>query len=73
MVKVICIHSSRGGTGKTLIALNIAATYASMGKSVALLDLDFRAPSLYTVFEAARRQLVTELSLIHISEPTRPY
>ena len=60
MVKVICVHSSRGGTGKTLIALNIAATYASMGKSVALLDLDFRAPSLYTVFEAARRQLVTE-------------
>lgn len=59
MVKVICIHSSRGGTGKTLIALNMAATYASEGRSVALLDMDFRAPSLYTVFEATRRQLIT--------------
>ena len=59
MVKVICVHSSRGGTGKTLIALNMAATYASEGKSVALLDMDFRAPSLYTVFEAAKRQLIT--------------
>jgi len=50
MGKVISIHSSRGGTGKSLIAVNLAAIYASKGKSVSLLDLDFRAPSLSTVF-----------------------
>ena len=48
--KVIAIHSSRGGTGKTLIATNLAVTYASKGLNIALLDLDFRAPSLATVF-----------------------
>lgn len=48
--KAISIHSSRGGTGKTVIATNLAAILASKGLNVALLDLDFRAPSLATVF-----------------------
>ena len=48
--KTISIHSSRGGTGKTLIASNLAAIYANRGLNVALLDLDFHAPSLYAVF-----------------------
>ena len=48
--KAISIHSSRGGTGKTLIATNLAAILVSRGNNVALLDLDFRAPSLSTVF-----------------------
>jgi MinD-like ATPase involved in chromosome partitioning or flagellar assembly len=48
--KVIAVHSSRGGTGKTMIATNLAITYASKGLNVALFDLDFRAPSLATVF-----------------------
>ena len=48
--KAISIHSSRGGTGKTVIAANLAAILASNGFNVALLDLDFRAPSLAKVF-----------------------
>ncbi len=48
--KCVSIHSSRGGTGKTVIATNLAAIYAKKGLNVALLDLDFRAPSLATVF-----------------------
>jgi len=48
--KAISIHSSRGGTGKTVIATNLAAIYAIKGLNVALLDLDFRAPSLVDVF-----------------------
>jgi MinD-like ATPase involved in chromosome partitioning or flagellar assembly len=53
--KVIAIHSSRGGTGKTVIATNLAATYANKGLNVTLLDLDFRAPSLITVFSKGIR------------------
>jgi len=53
--KVISIHSSRGGTGKTMIATNLAATYANKGFNIALLDLDFRAPSLLTVFSKGIR------------------
>jgi MinD-like ATPase involved in chromosome partitioning or flagellar assembly len=48
--KCVSIHSSRGGTGKTVIATNLAAIYAKKGLNVALLDLDFRAPSLAAVF-----------------------
>ena len=56
--KVIAIHSSRGGTGKTVIATNLAATYANKGLNIALLDLDFRAPSLITVFSKGIREPV---------------
>ena len=48
--KMVAIHSSRGGTGKTTIATNLAVTYARKGLNIVLLDLDFRAPSLFGVF-----------------------
>ncbi len=50
MGKCISVHSSRGGTGKTLIATNLAVLFAQKGANVALLDLDFRSPSLTGVF-----------------------
>jgi len=49
--KIIAIHSYKGGTGKTLLAVNLAALYANQGKGVCLLDLDFRAPSLQAIFK----------------------
>ena len=54
MPRMISIHSSRGGTGKSLIASNLAAILASRGLNVALLDFDFRAPSLSTIFQAEK-------------------
>jgi septum site-determining protein MinD len=79
--KAISIHSSRGGTGKTMIATNLAAIYASRGLNVALLDLDFRAPSLAAVFSKGIRdpirywlndfldgQCLAEQVLIDVSE-----
>jgi septum site-determining protein MinD len=52
MAKIIAIHSYKGGTGKTLLSLNLAALYANRGKSVCLFDLDFRAPSLQSILKA---------------------
>jgi len=49
MNKIISFHSSRGGTGKTIIAVNLSALLAHKGLSVALMDLDFRAPSLHHI------------------------
>jgi len=49
--KIITVHSYKGGTGKTLLSINLAALYANKGKSVCLLDLDFRAPSLQAIFK----------------------
>lgn len=52
MGKIIAFHSYKGGTGKTLLSINLAATYVRKGKNVCLLDLDFRAPSLQARFKA---------------------
>jgi MinD-like ATPase involved in chromosome partitioning or flagellar assembly len=46
---VMSIHSYRGGTGKTLMGTNLAASYARDEK-VCLLDYDLRAPSLHNMF-----------------------
>ena len=51
--KMISFNSSRGGTGKTIIAVNIAALLANRGLNVTLIDLDFRAPSLFHIFKEA--------------------
>jgi len=50
MGKIIALHSYKGGTGKTLLSINLATTYAKQGKAICLLDLDFRAPSLHAAF-----------------------
>lgn len=51
MGKIIAVHSYKGGTGKTLLSVNLAAAFAKQGKRVCLLDLDFRAPSLGTILK----------------------
>ena len=51
MGKIIAVHSYKGGTGKTFLSINLAATFAKHGKKVCLFDLDFRAPSLATLFK----------------------
>jgi len=51
MSKIIAVHSYKGGTGKTLLSVNLAATLAKQGKKVCLFDLDFRAPSLFAILK----------------------
>jgi len=51
MGKVITIHSYRGGTGKTSVATNVATGLSQSGKATCLIDMDFRAPSLNTMFD----------------------
>lgn len=48
---IITFHSYKGGTGKTLLSVNLATILAARGKKICLLDLDFSAPSLYTIFK----------------------
>jgi len=59
MGKIIAVHSYKGGTGKTLLSINLSAALAKHGKNVCLFDLDFRAPSLSTLLriEKAERYL----------------
>ncbi|MFX1251592.1 MAG: ParA family protein [Promethearchaeota archaeon] len=53
-MKVICVHSYKGGTGKTILAVNISLKLAQQGKRVLLIDSDFRAPSLAHFFLPAQ-------------------
>jgi septum site-determining protein MinD len=52
--KIIAVHSYKGGTGKTLLSVNLAATFVQHGKKVCLMDIDFRAPSLYTILKMGK-------------------
>jgi len=49
--KAVAIHSHKGGSGKTLIATNLASLLARSGKNTCLLDYDFRAPSQHVMFK----------------------
>ena len=48
---ILTFHSYKGGTGKTLLSINLAAILANSGQRVCLLDLDFSAPSLHAIFK----------------------
>ena len=54
MSKIVAVHSYKGGTGKTLLSVNLAATFAKLGKKVCLFDLDFRAPSLFAILKVEK-------------------
>lgn len=54
--KIIAVHSYKGGTGKTLLSVNLAASFAKHGKRTCLFDLDFRAPSLATLLTIGKAE-----------------
>ena len=45
--KVILVTSSVSGEGKSFVSLNLAATFALLGKKVALVGMDIRNPRLH--------------------------
>ena len=46
VAKIIAVASGKGGVGKSTIAVNIAATLASIGYKTALVDADIHGPSI---------------------------
>ena len=57
--KIIAFGSAKGGVGKSSITASLALSL-SKHKKIGILDADVYGPN-------------QNLSLIHISEPTRPY
>ena len=55
--KIVSIHSFRGGTGKSNIAANLAATAALDGKRVAVMDTDMASPGIHIIFGMGREKM----------------
>jgi MinD-like ATPase involved in chromosome partitioning or flagellar assembly len=49
-VRTVAFYSYKGGVGRTLLAANIGAHLALLGKRVVLIDLDLEAPGLHYKF-----------------------
>lgn len=50
MTTVVSTHSFRGGTGKSNITANVAATLAQQGCRVGVLDGDIQSPGIHIIF-----------------------
>jgi septum site-determining protein MinD len=49
-MKTIILHSYKGGTGKTTLALNIAISFAKKGFKTLAIDADLNAPTFESIF-----------------------
>ncbi|MDP2801259.1 MAG: MinD/ParA family protein [Phreatobacter sp.] len=50
MTRVVSTHSYRGGTGKSNLTANIAASLARRGRKVAIVDTDIQSPGIHVLF-----------------------
>lgn len=50
MPKIVSIHSYRGGTGKSNLTANIAASVARKGYRVGIVDTDIQSPGIHILF-----------------------
>src|SRR3954470_7748052 len=51
MSRVVVVHSYRGGTGKSNITANLAATLARAGSRVGIVDTDIQSPGIHAIFD----------------------
>lgn len=63
MAKSYTIHSHKGGSGKTMLCINMATYLAKMGKRVVVLDLDLNAPSIQTYAPNREESTINEIFL----------
>lgn len=51
MTKIVCVHSFRGGTGKSNLSANLAMALALLGRKVAVIDTDLASPGVHVLFQ----------------------
>lgn len=64
---IIAVASAKGGVGKSTVAVNLAAAFASLGLKTGLLDLDVYGPSAPTLLGVGARR--PQMSAAKILDP----
>lgn len=59
--KIVTVTSTKGGVGKTITTLNLAAIYARLGYSVLVLDFDFYSGSISTYLNSKNDKTIFNL------------
>lgn len=67
MTKVLTFASTKGGTGKSTLCVNLAAFFAQCGKRVTVLDVDPQKSS-YDWIQESSDELLSLISAIHLTE-----
>lgn len=50
MATIVSVHSFRGGTGKSNLTANLAATLACQGRRLGIVDADIQSPGIHILF-----------------------
>jgi len=59
---VVSVYSGKGGTGKTTVAVNLAAALAKQGKKTAIIDLDLTFANVALFLDMQPKDTVAELA-----------
>jgi len=62
MSKIICIHSFRGGTGKSNVTANVTTLLAADGQRVGVIDTDIQSPGIHVLFGLDETKMVHSLN-----------
>lgn len=61
-VRVVAVHSFRGGTGKSNLTANVAAQLARQGLNVGVIDADVQSPGIHVLFGLAGDDITASLN-----------
>jgi septum site-determining protein MinD len=61
-VRVVSVHSFRGGTGKSNLTANLAAQMALRGLRVGVIDTDIQSPGIHVLFGLDGAHIVSSLN-----------
>lgn len=64
---IVPVYSTKGGVGKSTVAVNLAVALAGSGASVGLLDLDVYGPSVPRMLRATQRPVMNGKKIVPVN------